>query len=75
MVGNFVSVPSPSLGIWCGISSIVFGIFYGQLLTTSEDFQVAWLMYAQGVLQNSSPDRIPKKLKEINYSHNFFRPH
>jgi hypothetical protein len=25
-------------------------------------------MYAQGLLQNSSPDKIPKKLKEINHS-------
>jgi hypothetical protein len=66
MVGNFVSLPSHSLGTWCGISSTVFGIFCGKLLTTSEDFQVAWLMYAQGFLQNSSPDKIPKKLKEIN---------
>jgi hypothetical protein len=68
MVGNFVSLPSHSLGILCGISSIVFGIFYGKLWTTSEDFQVAWLTYARGLLQNSSPDKIPKNLKEMNYS-------
>jgi hypothetical protein len=70
MVGISVLVPSHSLGKLCETSSKVFGIFYGKLLTTSKDFQVAWLMYAQGLLQNSSPDKIPETLKEIIYSHN-----
>jgi hypothetical protein len=63
-VGKFVSLPAHSLYTLCGTSSIVFDIFYHKLWTISKDYQVAWLVYTEACLQNSSAGKIPKILKE-----------